>query len=66
MDTNTQEAANIVTLCGEQATRKAYELYNHNGDYLSTITERELGFIQGHRCTSDCRRIGCEFVGVNS
>ena len=66
MDTNTQEAANINTLAGEQATRRGYELFNVNGDLLATLDNRDLDFVQNHCCTSDCRRIGCEFVGVRS
>jgi hypothetical protein len=69
MEANTmtnQEQANIETLCGETATRRGYELFNVNGDYLSTLTERELDFVQSHQCISDCRRVGCETVGVKA
>lgn len=60
---NNQEQANILTLCGEQATRRGYELFNANGDNLGAVlTDAEVEFIQEHRCTSDCRRIGCEAV----
>lgn len=59
----TQEQANIQTLCGEQATRRGYELFNGNGDNLGAVlTEAEVEFIQEHSCTSDCRKIGCESV----
>jgi len=58
-----QEQANLETLMGEpEISRVGYEVYNHNGDYLLTLSNRELDFVQSHRCTSDCRRIGCEFV----
>lgn len=58
-----QEQANILTLCGEQATRKGYELFNANGDNLGAVlTAAEVEFIQEHRCTSDCRKVGCEAV----
>lgn len=60
---NTQEQANLETLLGEpEVSRVGYEVYNHNGDYLLTLSNRELDFVQSHRCTSDCRRIGCESV----
>jgi len=61
-----QESANLLTLCGEEVTRKGYSIYNHNGDYLYDLSEGELDFVQNHQCTSDCRRIGCDLVGVNS
>ena len=57
----TQEMANIVALVGVPATRKGYELFSENGDNLGVIlSERDVDFILGHRCTSDCRRVGCE------
>jgi len=64
--TNEQELANIVTLCGESATRRGYDLFNVVGDQISSLDEKELEFVQGHRCVSDCRRVGCEKVGANS
>jgi len=58
-----QEQANILMLAGEQATRKGYELFNSNGDNLGAVlSDAEVEFIQEHRCSSDCRRVGCETV----
>lgn len=55
-----QEQANLETICGEpEVTRKGYEVFNHNGDYLYTLSDRALRFIQDHVCSSDCRREGC-------
>ena len=58
-----QEQANLETLCGESGVSlKGMDVYNHNGDYISSLLKHELEFVKSHRCTSDCRRVGCEFV----
>lgn len=55
-----QEQANLETLYGEPGViRNGYEVRNINGDLLGDLSDVDLEFVQEHRCTSDCRRVGC-------
>lgn len=63
----TQEQANIVTLIGMEAELRGYELFNANGDNLGVVlSDEDVDFIRGHRCASDCRKIGCETVAAQA
>lgn len=56
-----RKQANLETLCGESGvTLRGMDVYNHNGDYISSLLNHEFEFVQNHRCTSDCRREGCQ------